>query len=158
MFTTRRTPVELDVPSAVTDLHLLDRVDYEDAYQVDTALERTPQQWMRSFLEGAPLWFTLPWGVVLGAGLLGLDPRATRRPGHVMGWKVLLDQPDAYVLGFDSPKGLTARLVAVTPPGRAIIATQIQLDTAYARAMWAAGVRRGHRHFVPYLLNRATTH
>jgi hypothetical protein len=158
MNVTEGKPVEVDVPAVVTDLNLLGRVDYEDAFQIDTSLERTPQEWMRAFLEGAPRWFTLPWIVVLGGGLLGVNPRVMRLPGHLMGWKVLRDEHDAFVLGFDSPRGLTARLVAVTPPGRALIVTQIRLDTAYARALWANGVRRGHRHFVPYLLNLAASH
>jgi hypothetical protein len=157
MNVTESAPVEVEVPVMVADLGLLDRVDYEDAFQVETASDRTPQELMRAFLEGAPRWFTLPWIVVLGGGLLGVDPRVLRRPGHLMGWKVLRDGPDAFVIGFDSPRGLTARLIAVTPPNRAIVATQIQLDTAYARALWAGGVRRGHRYFLPFLLARATS-
>jgi hypothetical protein len=147
-------PVEVDVPRVVTALDLLGRVDYRDAYAIETAVERTPEEWMRAFLQGAPRWFTLPWMIGLGAGLLGIDPRVVRRPGHVMGWAVLRDEPDVFVVGLDSPRGFRARLAAVPTPGRVTIATEIGLDTAYARRLWPA-IRRGHRYFAPYLLGLA---
>jgi hypothetical protein len=75
-------------------------------------------------------------------------------PHHVVGGKILYDRPDAFAIGVDSSVGLIARLVALTPPGQAIIATQIRLDTRYARTLWPA-IRCGHRFFVPYLLGRA---
>jgi hypothetical protein len=149
--TTRSAVVEVDVPAAMTTLDLLGRVDYRDAYQVETVVRGTPEEWMRAFLEGAPRWFTVPWIVGLGAGLLGVHPRVLRRPGHVMGWTVLRDEPEAFVVGLDSPRGLQARLATVTTPGRAVIATEIRLNTAYVRFLWPA-IRRGHRHFAPYLL------
>jgi hypothetical protein len=146
--------IEVPVPTAVAELRLFDRVDYEDAYSVDTDLERTPERWMRAFLEGAPRWFQLPWAGI-GTVLLGarFGPLATT-PGYVVGWKVLDDRPDAFVIGLDSAGGLAARLVAVTSPGHAVIATQIHLDTTYARTLWPV-IRRGHRFFAPYLLDRA---
>jgi hypothetical protein len=147
-------PVEIDVPAAVSDLHLLARVDYADAFAIDTDLDHTPEQWLRAFLEGAPKWFTIPWIAVLGAGLLGIDPRVLRRARHVVGWRILHESEDAFAVGLDSPRGLSARLIAVTPPGRAVVATQIELDTAYVRTLWPA-VRSAHRFFVPVLLDRA---
>jgi hypothetical protein len=155
MVHTTSGPVEVSVPATVTDLDLLGRVDYQDAYQVETAHERTPEQWMRAFIEGAPRWFTVPWIVGLGGVLLGADPRIVREPGHVMGWKILRDEPDAFVVGLDTPRGLNARLIAQAPSGRAVIATQIRLDTGYAQRLWPA-IRPGHRYFAPYLLGRAS--
>jgi hypothetical protein len=77
-------------------------------------------------------------------------------PDHVLGWRVHHDRPDLFATGLDSIGGLRARLVALTPPGQALIATQISLDTSYARTLWPA-IRRGHRHFAPYLLDRAAS-
>jgi hypothetical protein len=62
--------VEVAVPAAVGELALLDRVDYEDAFQVDTPLRRTPEQWMRAVIEDAPRWFQLAWINLLGRGIL----------------------------------------------------------------------------------------
>jgi hypothetical protein len=145
--------VEISVPAMVAELGLLDRVDYADAYRVDTAAERSPEQWLRAFLEGAPRWFQLPWAG-LGKTLLGARFGPLRGAGHVLGWRVLQDLPNAFAVGLDSAGGLDARLIALTPPGQAIIATQIRLRTRYARSLWPA-IRRGHRFFAPYLLARA---
>lgn len=148
--------VEIKVPSSVMQLRLLERVDYEDAFLVDIAVDRSPRQWMRAFIQGAPRWFQVPW-VALGVVLLGARFGPLRGSAHVLGWRVLVDRSDVFAVGLESVGGLRARLVAMTPPNRAIIATQIQLDTAYARAVWPA-IRRGHRHFAPDLLARAATH
>jgi hypothetical protein len=147
--------VEVPVPAVVLDLALLDTVDYADAYRVDAAIERSPEQWMRAFLEGAPRWFQLPWAG-LGKSLLGARFGPLRGSGHVLGWRVLQDLPDAFAVGLDSAGGLDARLIALTSPGQTIIATQIRLRTRYARSLWPA-IRRGHRYFAPYLLSRAAT-
>lgn len=147
--------VEIEVPPAVGEMALFERVDYQDAFAIDNDLRQSPEQWMRAFLDGAPLWFKLPWAgiatVALGAQLGPIRPGT---PGYVVGWKVLDDGPEAFVIGLESRGGLHVRLVASTPPGRAIITTQIRLDTAYVRRLWPV-VRRGHRFFIPYLLDRA---
>jgi hypothetical protein len=148
-------PVEVEVPAAVTKLGLLDRVDYADAFEIRTDLARTPEQWMRALLEGAPRWFTLPWTYLLGGALLGVDPRVVRLPERVMGWTVLHDDPSTFAVGFDSPRGLSARLVVVTSPGTAVTASQMRFDSGYARALWRGGIRSSHRFFLPFLLGRA---
>ncbi len=147
-------PVEITPPATVGELRLFDRIDYQDAYAVDVTVERTPEQWMRAVVDDAPLWFKLPWAAV-GKVLLGarFGPMNST-VGYVVGWKVLDDRPGLFVVGLDSEGGLLARMVAVTAPGQAVIATQIRLDTAYARALWPV-IRRGHRFFAPYLLGRA---
>jgi hypothetical protein len=138
-------------------MSLLDRIDYEDAYRVDTELQRTPEQWMRAFLEGAPRWFQLPWAG-LGKAVLGVQFGPLRASSdHVLGWNVLADRPDLFAVGLDSSGGLFARLITLTPPGQAVVATQIRLDTTRARILWPA-IRRGHRYFAPYLLGRAANH
>jgi hypothetical protein len=145
--------VEVAVPAATHGLALLDRVDYEDAFQVDTSVQRTPEQWMRAFVEGAPRWFQLPW---LGGGRLLFGARfgPMDAPDHVLGWKVLVDRPDVFAVGLDSSGGLRARMVALSPPGAALIATQMQRDPGLANTLFPA-IRRGHRFFAPYLLERA---
>jgi hypothetical protein len=148
--------VEVPVPDEVAQLRLLDRIAaYEDAFRVDTDIARTPEQWLRAFLEGAPRWFQVPW-IGVAVTVLGAKVGPMRGPGHVLGWRVLHDRPDLFAVGLDSIGGLRARLVALTPPGQALIATQISLDTAYARTLWPP-IRHGHRHFAPYLLERAAS-
>jgi hypothetical protein len=145
--------VEVAVPAAAHELALLERVDYEDAFRVDAPRRWTPEQWMRAFVEGAPRWFQLSW---IGGGrwLFGARFGPMESPDHVLGWKVLVDRPDVFAVGLDSSGGLLARMVALTPPGAALIATQMQLDPGLANTLFP-GIRRGHRFFVPYLLDRA---
>jgi len=78
-------PVEISMPAAVGELHLLDRVDYEDAFSVDTPVKQSPEQWIRAFAEDAPRWFQLPWAGI-GNILLGAQfgPLFTA-PGYVVG-------------------------------------------------------------------------
>lgn len=148
------TPIEIAVPCAVNQLQLLSQVDYEDAYAVNSPVMQSPEQCMRAFLQDAPRWFQLPWAG-LGKLLLGAKfGPLFNSPEHVMGWKILHDRPDVFATGLDSSRGLSARLAAVTPPGQAIIATQIRLSTGYARSAWPL-ILRGHRFFAPYLLARA---
>ncbi|OBJ49828.1 hypothetical protein [Mycobacterium sp. 1423905.2] len=150
------TATETQVPDLVAELGLLDRVDYEDAYTVSTGASRTPEQWLRAFLEGAPRWFQLPWAG-LGKALLGAKfGPVTPTPGYVLGWKILHQGNDSFAVGLDSSAGLRARLIAVTAPGRVVVATLIALDTPYARNAWPV-IRRGHRFFAPYLLRRAAS-
>lgn len=146
-------PFEVPVPLSVADMKLLGRVDYEDAYRIDTSIQRTPEQWMRAFLQNAPRWFQLSW-VGLGKALLGARFGPLDGHRHVLGWTIIENRSDMFVVGLDSSGGLLARLFALTPAGQAVIATQIRLDTGYARMLWPP-IRRGHRFFAPYLLDRA---
>jgi hypothetical protein len=145
--------VEVPVPARVHAADVLGRVDYEDAYQVATRVRRTPEQWLRAFLQDAPPWFQWPWAAA-GKAVFAAQFGPLRGPDHVLGWAVLLDEPDIFAIGLDSKRGLQARLFALTPPGAAVVATQIRLDTGYARRLWPV-VRPGHRYFAPYLLARA---
>jgi hypothetical protein len=146
-------PVEVRIPARINELHLLDRVDYEDAYCAETPIQRTPEQWMRTIVEGAPSWFQRAWPAILGT-LGGLQFGPLDAPDHVLGWDIIDQRPDRFVIGLESSRGFHVRLVTLAPPGQAIFATQLQLDTAYARRLWSM-VRPAHRFFAPYLLGRA---
>jgi hypothetical protein len=153
MATSHPQAVEVRVPAAVAQLHLFDRVDFQDAYSIDTSIKRTPEQWMRAIVEGAPRWFRVAWPAVLGT-LAGLDFGPQDASDHVLGWKVVHDRPDVFVVGLESSRGLVVRLIALAPPGHALFATQLRLENAYARRLWSVA-RPGHRYFAPRLLTRA---
>jgi hypothetical protein len=147
---TKAVPAE--VPAAVADLNLLDRIDYQDAFVVDTAVRRAPEQWMRWFLEGAPAWFRASWPGALKTLGAQFEPRGTA--DQVLGWKILQNGPAETVVGLDATIGLKFRLIALTPIGQTMIATLVSLDTRRARALWVA-MRPLHRFFARYLLSRA---
>jgi hypothetical protein len=154
---TQSHAVEVPVPVVVSELGLLERVDYEDAFQVDAPSDGTPEAWMRAIIEGAPRWFRLSWINLLGRGILRAQIGPMHAPGYVLGWKVLLDRPEMFVVGLDGADGFRARLITVTPRGRAVFATQIRLGSPLVRTSWPA-IRTGHRFFAPFLLNRAGAH
>jgi hypothetical protein len=138
-------------------LGLLERVDYEDAFRIDTPAQESPEAWMRAIIEGAPRWLRLPWINLLGRGILHAQIGPMHAPGYVLGWKVLLDRPNVFVVGLDGADGFRARLITLTPPDRVVFATQIQSGSLLMRTFWPA-IRPGHRCFAPFLLNRAGVH
>lgn len=146
--------VEIPVPAAICDLKLLDHIDYQDAFIVDTALRRTPEQWMRTIIEDAPRWFQLPWINLLGRGVLRAHIGPMSTPGYVLGWTVILDRPEVFVVGLDGAGGLRIRLITQASPGQAVLVTLIRFGPRAMRLAWPA-VRSGHRFFAPYLLDRA---
>jgi hypothetical protein len=146
--------VEVPLPATVSELGLLERVDYEDAFQIDTPGDRTPEAWMRAVVEDAPRWFQLPWINLLGRGILRAQIGPMHAPGYVLGWRVLVDRPEVFVVGLDGADGFRARLITVTPQGQAVFATQIRFGSLLMRTFWPA-IRPGHRFFAPFLLNRA---
>ena len=126
---------EVSVPASVAALKLLDRVDYEDAYALQTRAQLTPDAWMRLFLEGSP---SLLGGLVSAVfKVLRFGSTSTGSADQWRGWKVLHTGPEEFVLGTELGIGMTARLIALTQPGLAMIATQVRLTGHPARAMWA---------------------
>jgi hypothetical protein len=148
--------VEVSIPDAVKQLDLLDRIDYQDAFAVATAQPRTPEALMRDVFEGAPAWFLHAWSSILGKAILGLRHGLDQRPSpdRVVGWNVVQVAGDVFVIGLDTPRGLDARLFALTSPTQEIVGTYIGLNSDYVRRLWPA-IRAGHRFFLPYLLRRS---
>jgi len=146
--------VEIEVPPTVARLDLFDRVDYEDAFLVKPASGRSPEQVMRDVLEGAPTWFLQAWSNVLGRAVLGeaLDLRPS--PDRIAGWTIVTNASDLIAIAFDTPRGLDARLFAVTSIDKEIVGTQIRLNTTYARRWWPV-IRAGHRFILPRLVRRS---
>lgn len=130
--------------------------DYIDAFEVskmgtDT---RTPEQWMRAVFESAPRpvrWFLLlGWRWVLG---LRLGPRPS--PDHVLGWRIVLTEPDATHLELRSAL-MVARLSLRVARSTTIWITNVHYTRSLARPLWTA-VGLIHRQMIPYLLGRAAS-
>ena len=145
---------EVPVPDAVERLKLVDRFDYQDAFAVPAIHPRTPEALMRDVFEEAPAWFLHTWSNVLGKAILGIHLDGRPSPGRVVGWEVLQGAGDVFVIGLDTPRGLDARLFALTSPTQEIVGTYIRLNTPYVRRLWPR-IRAGHRFFLPYLLRRS---
>lgn len=143
-------PQQVPVPARVADLGLLDRVDYADAFSLETPVRRTPEQWARLALEDVS---PLLRGIIRQAHrILGLRLAPDGSADHVLGWAILQNGPDELVLGADGGLG-NPRIVILTSPGHIVFATIIRFGGLRARAAWQ-GVAPVHRAIARHLLDR----
>jgi hypothetical protein len=142
------------VPPSARALSTFSRVDYEDAFLVETgpAQDRTAEQWARAMVEDAPIMMrrALPWGWFA----LGLKLGSTQDDRSVLGWEMRRGTPDFALFGAGSRLGLPAELLFRLEQRTLLFATFVQLENPIARAVWAA-VAPGHRLVVRYLLEQA---
>lgn len=146
------TVTQISLPTDARALSTLPRIDYEDAFMVSGAVDRTPQQWVRAVIDDAPARVRarlfMGW---LSLGLrLGL-PWSSRR---VLGWRVARSEPGWLLLRANSWLGLRGELLFRREPGGLLFATLIQQTNPAARATWAR-VTDTHQHVVRSLLTHA---
>lgn len=146
---------QIAVPPAARALSTLPRVDYEDAFLVETeaAQERTGEQWARAMLEDAPA--DTRRALRRGWSLLGLRLGSTDDERLVLGWEVRRSAPDFALLGTDGRLGLLGEVLFKREPHALLFATFVQLQNPATRAVWAA-IAPGHRQVVGKLLARTT--
>jgi hypothetical protein len=145
---------EIDLPAAALALATLSRVDYTDAFVLETARasERTAEEWARAILEGAPEatrrmlrrgWFVI--GVRLGA---------TDDPSLVLGWTLRRSSPDHALIAARSVFGIDAEVLFKRERDGLLAATLMKLTNPAARAFWA-GFSFQHRRVLRHLLTQA---
>jgi hypothetical protein len=152
----RANAVSIDPVALAPHVRLttLDRVDYADAFRLETELaqKRTAEQWARALLEEAPEatrvmlrrgWFAL--GVQLGS---------TEDGQLVLGWPVRWRAPDNVVLGARSRLGFEAEVLVTRERSAVVVATVMQLKNPAARAVWT-GFAPKHRRVLRHLLEEA---
>jgi hypothetical protein len=144
--------LQVQMPSRARELAGLQRVDYADAFAVDVATRRTPEEWIRLSAAAAPILFS---AVRVAHRALGLPLAPPESADHPIGWNILRSDPEEAVLGNDGFFG-TPRIVVLTPPGQVVIATLIQLSGLLGRAIWAP-VAPGHRAVAQYILKEIAT-
>jgi hypothetical protein len=142
------------LPAATRELSTLARIDYEDAFLVDTGLapDRTAEQWAREILEAAPV--STRRALTRGWSTLGLRLGPAQSDRHVLGWEIRHSDPDVVLLGASGRLGLSGELIFQRPPGSLLYATVVQLENRIARGLWAA-IESRHRRVVQDLLERA---
>lgn len=149
-----RGPVRPAVlPAGARALSTLTRIDYEDAFLVDTGLaqDRTAEQWAREILEGAPV--RTRTALTRGWSRLGLRLGPADSDRHVLGWEIRHSAPDFVLLGACGRLGLSGELLFLRRPDSLLYATVVQLQNRVARGLWAAIVSQ-HRRVVQDLLER----
>lgn len=152
---TDRAPRRVAVPSAARALSELERIDYEDAFALDPAADRSGEEWARALLEdatsgpGRALWSTF--------ALLGVLPRcdASVPSGRVVaGWELKRSAPDFALLSASARIGLSAELLFQRQRRTLVWTTFVQFVNPLARGVWS-GLAPVHRQVVPYLLTHA---
>ena len=143
--------IEIDIPPEAHALTTLSRVDYTDAFILETArvAAMTGEQWARTILEDAPEatrrmlrrgWFML--GVRLGS---------TDDDSLVLGWTVRRSFSDHALLAARSLFGLEAEVLFKREPNGLLAATLMKFNNPIARAFWARFSFR-HRRVLRHLL------
>src|SRR4051794_25604439 len=99
---------QVPLPGDALEMATLSRADYSDAFVAEVAAEdeRTPLEWARAILEGAPASFRKKAPLVW----LALGLKHDRRRG-VLGWPVRRDTERYALLGADSRIGMPAELL-----------------------------------------------
>jgi hypothetical protein len=147
----RPMAIQIPVPATVSSMGLLDSCRYEDAFSAVAPGGRSPGEWARLILDGAP--GPLLWGVRFAQGpLLGLHLQREDAE-HPLGWTIVREDEDAVVLAAEGPGG-AARIIGTAPAGRVIIATQTRFERRRSRLLWAF-LAPVHRRVSRYLLDRA---
>jgi hypothetical protein len=144
---------QIAVPPRARALSTLPRIDYDDAFLVDVAGDRTPEAWARAIFDDAPLGLRATlWSAWLA---LGLRHGPLRSDHHILGWTVRRSTQDHVLLGSRSRIGMPAELLVERhDDGPLLFCTFVAKETRLARAAWAS-VDPAHRPAVRLVLGRA---
>ena len=125
---------QVAVPSDARALSTLPRIDYADAFVMDTGRthHRTAEQWAKLILLGAPI--TVRSRLLAGWSMIGLKLGG----GGLLGWQVRASTPEFLLLGADSRIGMPGELLFKPMPPALLFCTFVQQDNPVARAVWAA--------------------
>jgi|SRR5580658_7937628 hypothetical protein len=145
---------QVTVPTAARAHSTLARIDYDDAFLVETgqAQDRTAEQWARAVLEGAPQ--RTRNSLSKGWAALGLRLDATQPDRSVLGWEVRRSTPDLALLGASGRLGISGELLFSRQQDALLFATFVRLGNPIARGLWAPIAPR-HVQIVRNLLEQA---
>jgi hypothetical protein len=143
---------QVAVPPAARALSTLSHIDYEDAFLVDRAQNRTAEQWARAILEDAPI--AMRSALWWGWSALGLKLGSPWSDRSVLGWELRKSTPEHVLLGARSRLGMPAELLVKRGRHKFLFATFVQKETQIARAVWA-GIDPVHRPILRYALEQA---
>jgi hypothetical protein len=129
---------QVALPPAARGLCTLSRIDYADAFLVETGptQSRTAEQWARAMMEDAPV--TVRTTLQSGWATIGLKVGRGRSGRTVLGWEVRGSTPDFVLLGADSRIGMPGELLFKRERCSVLFATFVQQDNLAARVVWAA--------------------
>jgi hypothetical protein len=139
-------------PDRARQLAGLERVDYADCFTVAVPVQRAPEEWIRLAIQALPRLFV----AVRGAHrALGLRLAPADSLGHPIGWDVVRSDAEEAVLASGGRLG-RPRIVGLTPPGKLVLATVIELNGGTGRSLWAVAAPV-HRAVARYVLGALPT-
>jgi hypothetical protein len=146
---------EVALPPPARTLSTLSRVDYTDAFRLETpqVQDRTGEGWIRAILEDAPT--ATRRRLRRGWFLLGVRLGSTEDDRLVLGWEVRRSTQDFVVLAARSLLGMEAEVLCRREPDALLVATFMQLNNPLARAVWAA-IAPHHRKVLRHLISQAS--
>jgi hypothetical protein len=129
---------QIAVPIAARALCSLARIDYADAFLLETGPgdDRTPEEWARAILEDAPT--AVRSKLLLGWSAIGLKVANGHSARSVLGWDVRASGLEFVLLGADSRIGMPGELLFMPGRDALVFATFVQQNNPIARAVWAA--------------------
>jgi len=129
---------QISVPPQARSLSTLARIDYADAFVVETesAAGRTPEEWARGILEDAPV--TVRSALLSGWSALGLKLGSPRSERCVLGWPVKRKTGEFVLLSAGSRVGMPAELLVKRHERGLLFCTFVRHGNPAARVMWAA--------------------
>jgi hypothetical protein len=146
------TVSQISLPDDARALSTLPRIDYHDAFRVNSNIDHTGEHWARAMLEDAPL--AVRARLLAGWTALGLELGSPRSDRRVLGWKIKRSGPSFVLLAARSWLGVRAELLFRTEPHGLLFATFIQQSNPVARALWAK-ITTTHQRVVHSLLSHA---
>src|SRR5882757_1316187 len=148
------TARQIPVPDDVRELGTLPRIDYADAFLVDTSAhpDWTAERWAKAVLEEAPV----ATRAQLLSGWLALGLKSAEPGPSILDWAVRSSAPDAVLLGRDSRIGMPAELLFTLRPEGLLFGTFVHHRTPATRVVWAAVIGT-HVRTVLGLLQRAAS-
>jgi hypothetical protein len=142
----------ISLPADARALSTLARIDYEDAFRVEGAGERTPREWATAVIDDAPA--RVRARLYMGWLSLGLRLGPPWSSQRVLGWRVVRNESGSLLLRANSWLGLRGELLFRQEPDGLLFATLLQQTNPVARSVWAR-VTDTHQHVVRSLLTHA---
>jgi hypothetical protein len=146
------TVSQVSLPDDARAFSTLPRIDYHDAFRVDSRLDRTGEQWARAVLEDPPRRVRVR--LLAGWTALGLRLGPPWSQHRVLGWRVERTAPSFVLLAARSWLGLRGELLFRREPDGLLFATFIRQSNPVARAVWGA-IMTTHQEVVGSLLTHA---
>ena len=143
---------EIAVPARLKARSTLPRIDYADAFEVETDGPATAEGWARAALEGAPweMRRSLEWGWFA----LGLRLGPADAPDRILGWELRRSTPEVALLGADSRVGMPAEVLFERRGRSLFLATFVRHGNPLTRLFWKPFSVQ-HRQVVRHLLGQA---